>query len=465
MGYDDIDSWFDRPSDEAINAFRQSNQELPDWALLKKQYEESEHVIVHDRVGRKDKVRKDGIERASRIHIGLEKLLVNRMTEFMFAIPVRRIYSNVNDKDISAVTRAIDSIYKHARIDRENLRRAKYYFAACEFVTIWYTVQSPNSLYGFNSQYKLKCRSYSPMDGCSIYPVFNEYDDLVAISIEQTHTLSNTEEMYVFETYTSQRHVRWVRQRGTDLKKDVDEKISLMKIPAVYGYRKTPIFHGVSHLREEIEYTLSRNSDVIAYNSAPILKVSGSIQGQEVKGESRRIMRVENGGDISYVSWGQSIEALKFQVDTLLKLFWQQSQMPDISFENMKGLGNIGYDARKTLLSDAHLKVGEESGAWIEYLEREFNVIKAFLAQLNTGWASLMDSVECEHVITPFVQDDEAAEISKWSTYCGGKAVGSQIDAIRQLGISTDPERTLNEIRQEEAASAANAMASAFGGV
>ena len=41
-----------------------------------------------------------------------------------------------------------------------------------------------------------------------------------------------------------------------------------------------------------------------------------------------------------------------------------QAQMPDISFENMKSLGNIGYDSRRTLLTDAHLKIGEESGPW-----------------------------------------------------------------------------------------------------
>ena len=34
--------------------------------------------------------------------------------------------------------------------------------------------------------------------------------------------------------------------------------------------------------------------------------------------------------------------------------------MPNLSMTNVKSLGNIGADARKTLLADAHMKVGEE---------------------------------------------------------------------------------------------------------
>lgn len=219
-----------------------------------------------------------------------------------------------------------------------------------------------------------------------------------------------------------------------------------------------------SYIREEIEYTLSRNSDVIAYNSAPILKIAGGLKGSEDKGESRRVYRVEQNGDVSYVSWQQAIEALKYHVDTLLKLFWCQSQMPDISFENMKALGNIGYDARQTLLTDAHLKVGDESGAWIEFFERETSVVKAFLKEMNKAWASEVDNVEVEHIISPFIQNDEKAEIEKWVTANGGKAVVSQLEAIKNLGISSNPQETLEQIQKEDAAASVTRMNSLFEG-
>ncbi|MCZ2590820.1 phage portal protein [Bacteroides fragilis] len=439
-----------RPVDNIINDLKEKSVCVPSWDKLIKDYEPTMHDIVTDTVTRQNKVRSDGtVEQASRIYVGLEKLLTKRITEFMYSIPVKRIYHNIEGNPTrQQIAKAIEAIYKYARIDSENIKRGNAYFASCEVFTIWYTVESPNTLYGFTSRYKLKCKTYSPMDGVKLYPLLDELGDMTAMSFEYTKKVKN-EQITFFETYTANMHYKWKQEdSGWELVKS--EPVAILKIPGVYAYCSVPIYHGLSYIRKEIEYTLSRNSDVIAYNSAPILKIAGGIKGSENKGESRRVYRVEQNGDVAYVSWAQSIEALKYHVDTLVKLFWSQSQMPDISFENMKSLGNIGFDARQTLLTDAHLKVGDESGAWIEAFERECSVIKAFLKMMNVTWKGEVDNVEVEHVITPFIQNDEKSEIEKWVTASGGKAVVSQLEAIKNLGISTDPQETLSQIQKED---------------
>ena len=141
-------------------------------------------------------------------------------------------------------------------------------------------------------------------------------------------------------------------------------------------------------------------------------------------------------------------------------MYWMQSQMPDVSFDNMTRLGNIGFDARQTLLTDAHLKVGDEKGPLEEAFERETNVIKAFLKEMNTAWAREIDNVEVEHVITPFIQNDEKAEIDKWMAASGGKPLMSQLEAITNLGMSEDPARTLEQISKEAAQETAVRMSS-----
>jgi len=443
-----------RPIGDIIADLKAKSVDVPAWSDLRKDYEPTLHAIVDDKINRRDRTRSDGnIEKASRIYLGLEKLLTSRITEFMFAIPVKRVYHNTeNNKTRQQIANAIEAIYKYARINSENIKRGNAFFAACEVFTIWYTVESPNTLYGFNSKFKLKCKTYSPMDGCKLFPLFDEYGDMIAMSIEYNKKIKDENVTY-FETYTSDKHYKW-RYADRAFEALIDgEPISVMKIPGIYAFRPTPIYHGLSYLRNEIEYTLSRNSDIIAYNSAPVLKVAGSLQGEEKKGEARRVYRVESGGDVSYVSWSQSIEALKYHVETLLNMFWTQSQMPDVSFENMKSLGNIGFDARQTLLTDAHLKVGDESGVWDEFFDRESNVIKTFLKEMNTSWKNEIDNVEVEHIISPFIQNDEKAEIDKWITASGGKAIMSQLEAIKNLGISSNPEETLKQIQSEEAAS------------
>lgn len=452
-----------RPVSNIIGDLKEKSVCVYPWEKAVKAYEPKLHEIVTDTVTRKDKIRKDGTkEEASRIYIGLEKLLVKRMTEFMFAIPVKRIYHNTEGNETrQQIAKAIEAIYKYARIDSENIKRGNSYFASCEIFTIWYVVEKPNTLYGFNSRYKLKCKTYSPMNGVKLYPLLDEMDDMLAMSFEYKKKVGD-EEITYFETYTADRHYKW-RQQGSGWEAvGTVEEIKLMKIPGVYAFRPVPIYHGLTRIRKELEYTLSRNSDVIAYNAAPVIKIAGQIRGEEDKGESRRIYRVENGGDVSYVSWSQAIEALKYHAETLLKLYWMQSQMPDVSFDNMKSLGNIGYDARQMLLTDAHLKVGDESGAWIEFFEREASVIKEFLKYMNTSWAEEIDDIEIEHIITPFIQQDEDATADRLLKLNGGKPVMSQLESIQQAGYSNDAQATLEQIQSEEAAASQSRISNIF---
>lgn len=459
---------------ETIDMLKNKSVSVPSWDKLIKDYEPTMHEILSDTTTLKDKIRADGqLDKSSRIIIGMEKLHVRRLSEFTFSIPVKRVYHNVDDNKLRKdIVNAIESVYKNVRIDSENLKRATALYASCEIFTVWYAVKKRNRLYGFDSKYKLKCKTFSPMNGVRLYPLLNEMDDMLAMSFEYKKTVKDKEVTF-FETYTKDKHYIWKQSDGvgkwdvvlTQQTEDGDtangEEIVLMKIPGVYGWRPKPVYDGLSPIRAEIEYSLSRNSNVIAYNSAPLLKVVGATKGKEDKGESYRVVHCEQGGDVSYVSWSQSVEALKYHVDSMRNMYWMQAQIPDISFDNMKGLGNIGYDARQTLLSDAHLRVGDESGTWIEFFERECNVIKTFLAVMNAAWVDEMDNIGVEHIITPYIQNDELAEITKRMKANGNKPIESQLESIQKYGESSDAEKTFAMIQKENAIEAVNS-ASAF---
>lgn len=449
-----------------IDALKEKSIHIPSWEALVKDYDPQKHKIIEDTESRQRKVRSDGsVEEPARIAIGLEDMLCKRVNEFTFAIPVKRVYSNLEDNETrKEIAKAMEKIYKSARINSENIKRGLAYYACCEIFSVWYVVEKPNNLYGFPSKYKLKCRTFSPMDGTTLYPLFDETGDLVAMSFEYTRKVEGNDVLF-FETYTEEKHYKWKNesdQGWVDVTPEGGDIIRILKIPGIYNWRRKPIYDGLEALRSDLEYTLSRNSDVIAYNSAPVMKISGGIQGEEKKGDSRRIFRVENGGDVAYVSWQQANDAIKYHVEMLLKLYFMQAQMPDISFDNMKSLGNIGYDARMTLLMDAHLKIGDESGNWLEFLDREVNVIKAFLKLMNTKWANEIDNVEVENIITPFVQNDRKGLIDTLVAGNGGKAVMSQLDSIREFGESDDPDATLKQIQEEENVSLTSSMESVF---
>lgn len=449
--------------DQKINALKKRTICVPLWSVLLKTYETSNHEVLTDTISLKDK---ENGEKSSRIAIGLDKLLASRFNQFTFAIPVKREYNKPSNDTQTAIISAIEKIYENAHIDTMNFKRGIAYYAACEMFTIWYTVKRENTIYGFPCKYKLKCKTFSPMDRVCLYPIMDEVDDMIAMSFEYDKKVSDTKTITIFETYTEDRHFVWEKdnqgnswvEKTAQIKEDgtveSGEQIIINKIPGVYLWRPFPVYDGLGGIRHELEYSLSRNGNVISYNSAPIVKVKGGIIGKEKKGESSRIWRVESDGDISYVSWNQSQDAVINQTNTLLKLYWMLSQMPDISFDNMKGLGNIGYDARQTLFTEARLKITEESGAWKECFEREFNVIKAFLKQMNQSWANEIDNITCKHIITPYVPEDENNSINVRMKANGGLPVESQLESIIKLGQSKDPISTLKEIRKDQAASA-----------
>lgn len=105
---------------------------------------------------------------------------------------------------------------------------------------------------------------------------------------------------------------------------------------------------------------------------------------------------------------------------------------------------------------DAQLKVNDEKGRILEFLDREVNVVKAFLEVMKPEWASEIDALQVENVITPYTINDESETINNLVTASGGKAIISQREAVETLGWSEDPDKTLEQIAVENAG---NAMA------
>lgn len=433
-----------------INLLRVPNRQRPEWTNLKRLFDHKEHEVNRNQGALKDKVRADGsIDKSSRIALPLEKLATRRMTEFAFAIPVRRKYTSLQgETETTSAQIALEAVYRCNRIDAENNRRGFDYFASCEMATIWYTTEQAHKLYGTPAKFKIKCKSISPRAGYELYPYFDADGDLIAFSFLYAVQEGKESKVLYFEAYTD-RHRYKFRQGKDGWETLIDQPHALGKIPVAYIYRSESIYQDIENLRNELEFTLSRQGNTIAYNSAPILKVKGEISGAEHKGESQRIFRVEEGGDVAYVSWAQSSESVKAHVDTLLEMIFTVLQLPNLSSESMKKLGNIGFDARQTILADAHLKVGDEAGALVEFLEREASVVSSLLALVLPQLRSEIEDTRIEHIITPFIQNDREKEIEVRLKANGGKPLESWRESIERLGESDNPSETLRQIQEE----------------
>jgi len=187
----------DRPTGDIIKDLTQKSIIVPGWNELEKEYYPRMHPVVTD-PSYLDRVTKQGIERMSRITLGLQRLASKRMTELAFGIPVKRVYNTENPAD-EEVSKVLEKILQRNRIDSRNIERGNMLFAGCEVVTLWFAIEEKNTLYGVKSPIKLHCKNYSPMNGDSLYPLLDEYDNMIALSFGHNRTQGDTKTEY-FDT-------------------------------------------------------------------------------------------------------------------------------------------------------------------------------------------------------------------------------------------------------------------------
>ena len=168
------------------------------------------------------------------------------------------------------------------------------------------------------------------------------------------------------------------------------------------------------------------------------------------KGAPGAVIEGEDGATMQYVSWQQAPEAVKLEIDTLLKLIYTITQTPDISFDAVKGLGAMSGVALKLLFLDAHLKVQDKCEIFDDYLQRRVNVILEYIAQMNTSLADACETIMIEPEIIPYMITSDIDDLNYWMTANGNKPVVSQEESVIGAGISKNPEKTMKKLEEQD---------------
>lgn len=441
-------------AEQIISALKDKSINVPVWSGSKgllQEFDPRKHPVMNKSIY-PDEVTADGVQPVTRITCDLQRLATKRMTELCCGIPVKRVYKPENDRQ-KEIAQYLEAIYDRNRIDSVNTERLNMLFAGCEVMTLWFAVESPNNQYGFNSRLKLRCRNFSPMLDDDLYPLFDEYGDMIAMSVGYSRKVGRKTVRY-FDTYTATKHIKWSDANG-QWQEVENEDITLLKIPCIYAWRPMPIWEDTSKTVYEIEWSLSRNGNYLRENSKPLFVVFAdeAINYGDEKSpnrEFRSIMQYPKGSTAQYITWQQAVENLKFYVEQLRSMFFTQLQLPDWSYEKMSQQALSG-ESRKQMFIDAQLKVKDESGRLIEFFDREMNVIKAFLKiMLGDAYAADIDSLKVDMVITPFTITDEKDTITNLITANGGEPIISQRESIEMYGHSDDVDKTLQEIQAQK---------------
>lgn len=449
-----------RPA-EIIDDLKKKSLVIKPWSELRKEYDPKQHPVYTDPAYR-DKATKNGLEKMTRVTYPIQKQATKRMKELMFSIPVKRNYTTANDQEKKAAA-IMEAIFKKNHINSLNIKRAHKYFASCEMATVWYAQMQDTTYAGERSLIKLRCRTYSPMDGDELYPLFDEYDDMIALSVGYSRTIGERKVQY-FDCLTANMHYRWVSD-GTSsgwVEDIAPEPVSIKKIQGIYLWRPEPIWEDQSENGYEMEWQMSRNGNYLRKNSRPTWviysdnnRVISKDPKQNDNTSSRDVLRYGKDDKAGYATWNQAIESMKFHQEELRRSINSALQLPDLSMDKMSAIPMSG-EARKMLFIDCQMKVTDESGDWIEFFDREVNVVRAFCCEMFPQLAAAFNTLQVENIITPYRIDSLSDDIKDGVTATNGKAVASRRTVVRRLGLVPESEidDELQRIDEEEATTA-----------
>lgn len=354
---------------------------LPKVAEFNKGYDVKQHKIFTDLVRYPDrkieseyrdengniKTKTDNVP-LNRIGLPYQKKIVNIATTFFCGEPIKYT-NNQEDTDLyDAFLKVIDR-NKMKFIDKEIVTAVGRFTECAE---LWYQVEEENEYYGEKSDFALKVKVLTP-DIYNLYPVFNEYDEMISFARE-----FKSGDKMIFEVYTAEKIIRYTQEKQEWKKEGWDNPIG--KIPVVFYKQEQVEWADVQTAIERLEQIYSYSAESNDKFAFPILAIKGEVEGKMTKENSGRVFQLGENAHMEFVNSPNANESLSNETDRLERDVHDFTSTPNVSFDNMKGLGNMlaGSSAQFLFLS-AHLKVMDKLAIYIPAYQRRVSLIKHFL--------------------------------------------------------------------------------------
>jgi hypothetical protein len=417
---------------------------LPDVATINKQLDITQHD-VSDKSIRQDKIVNGEVVKVGRVPIPFQERIIKNAVAFAFGNPVlwSESQKETTDTKIEAFKSALD-LAKYSSVDVEMCIALKSYTETAE---LWYVLETKDSIdyVDFQAKAKFRCSVLSPKNN-KLYPVFDEFGDMIAFGREYVRKVNSLEVTH-FDIYTESLIYKFV-QNKQELTLISEIPNLLEKIPIVYINQEQTEFKDVEYSIRRLEYLLSNFADCNDYHASPSVVVKGDLVSIGKKGEQSNIIQIGENAEVNYLSWNQASESVKLEIETHFKIINTFTQTSDVSFDSVKGIGNVTGIALKLLFTDSHLKVVlDRSLIYNSWFERRASIVKALLSKISqkADYLKLKPSFE----MRPFMIDDEMGHIEKLTTATGGKQIMSTLTAIKDLGKTDNPEAELLRIEEE----------------
>lgn len=408
---------------------------------------------VFDRALRPDKVIKNEEGNSTsipvaRIAIALQKLIVSRAAAFLVGNPIE-IAGVAQDGAETDLLAAVNKTWEDNKLDYKSKRLAKLMMSETACAELWYTQEAePEYWAGTQSasaKFKLRVRILAHSLGDNLYPVYSPEGDMIAFGRGYNVKDADGKEIEHFDLYTPDKTYLAEKQDGWV----VDEKPNMTKkIPIIYYSQPDTEWSDVQEMITRLSVVISNNSDTNDYFGNPMIIVEGGIKGFAQKGETGKLLEMEDGGKVSYLTWDQAPTAVKMEIDNLLRFIYTGTDTPDISFEQMKSIGGnapSGF-ALKMMFLGAHLKASEKEEIFGESIQRRLNYLKAALAIIDGKLANGL-TLNIRPKFEYFLPKNDAERIDIINSAVGGGIMSAET-GIEQNPLIEDAPAEIERVKQ-----------------
>ena len=455
----------------AVASIELQNPKKPETIVeYRKEYLSHDREIRETQVGRiqKDRTVNNNQVKEVRVPINFAKKIVTTAAAFEVGKPVTLIPSDENNlsnliKQIWKVNRMDALIQKLVTLKKKETQGA---------VQFYINDLQPNSLFnriavklGLKAQAKEiktmlleneKGLMYPYFDGVGNMKLFMwKYDTVVGDKTIKNIKIWDAENMYFFSEADGKLELQpeYPKMHGFD------------RIPIVYVSQEEPEWFEVREMIDRLETCISKlgsSNDYVAY---PLLMIYGEIQSMPGKEDTSKVLNfpMKKDDDGKYVngraefleSKGAGVSQ-KLELEKLEEYIYSISQTPNLSFDNIKGLGNVSGVALKLMFLDPFIKSSMNEGENRTMIERMINIIiSGIVKTTNTGLSSEASSMYYEVQFNSILPDDLKEAVEIVSSAVESKVM-SRKTAVEYLGMNEDVDEEMdlikgdNEVKQLE---------------
>lgn len=362
------------------------------------QYDPSLHTIFTDKVKRPDRVvtneagEMTGMVYVSRLAVPIQKKIVITAAAFLGSPSLQ---ANDDSSATADILTAIQDTFDLNKLDYRFRTISKITMSEKACAELWYTVDADDTAteqYPLNNPLRLRMKILARSKGDSLYPVFDEYDNLIAFGRGYKTIDENAKDVQHFDVYTADMSYHskqdggdwlWMNPVGLYASDFVGIPNPFGKIPVVYYWQPYTEWHDVQMLIERYENIISNNADTNDYFGNPILMGIGKVLSLPNKTTAGKVLEIENGGDAKYLTWDNGPVSVKQEMEELKGAIYSYTHTPDLSFDKLVNLGYFSTVALKTLFSDAHFKASDKEEIFGEGVQRRINFLKTALSILD----------------------------------------------------------------------------------